>query len=119
MRDADAILRFVLERISQIYQRPLMYGGSPEGVDLVLHYYHELVAEILECRPAFEASKDKAHEEAGAIASGFSKIYRRIQGNPDEHKTVDYVVLQWRKIDALMGLNVPDRRSTQQPRDLP
>ena len=112
MKDTNDILRFVLQRIGQVYQRPLMYGGTPEGLELILHYYHELVAEMLVCRAALNDLEQAAHSEAGATAAGFSTAYRRTHDGATDNEIADYIVLEWQKIDAAWGVSIPDVTST-------
>jgi hypothetical protein len=107
MKDANAIARFVVERIGHIYERPRMYGGTPEGVDLILHYFHETWAEILECQPRYDEVRLAVHSEAGGAAMGFATSFRQRQLPHSEDEVMEFVVLQWRAIDKELGL-MPD-----------
>jgi hypothetical protein len=106
-RDADHILRFILDRIAHIGKRPLMYGGNAAGVDLILACYLELWAEIVGLRDDYEAAAAKALAEAGAGSATFASHYR--QGRPDapEDEVASYVVQKWMAIAARCGLDVP------------
>jgi hypothetical protein len=48
MMTTSDIVDFVEDRVGHLYARPLMYRGTADGVDLILHYYHELWATIHE-----------------------------------------------------------------------
>ena len=105
MKDAGSIVQFIVERIGQVYERPRMYGGTPEGVDLILHYFHEIWAEILGCRPRLEEVSQTVHSEAGGIAMGFADSQRRRKPHCTEEEIMQLVVLQWKKVDEALGLN--------------
>ncbi len=106
MRDSRQIAEFVEERIGHIYRRPLMYGGTPDGVDLILHYYHELWAEIHQRRGDYEQASSEAHEAERCGSMDFSTRYRRERPDASEGEAAAYVVSMWRKIDEKLGLAV-------------
>ena len=110
MLEATAILRFVRDRIESIYERPLMYGGEGDGVDLILHDYHELWGVIVERRDEFEEARLRAHEESGTGSMNFSRHYReRIRGGEaDLRDVLQYVVGRWRAIDEALGISTRD-----------
>jgi hypothetical protein len=107
MKDSNAILQFVLQRTAQIYERPLMYGGTPECVDALLHFYHELVAEILEIRQGCEEVNEQRRKELNCVGMGFSALYRSKDCGAPDHEVARFVVENWREIDSRLGLRVP------------
>lgn len=98
---------FVEKRIRHIYRRPLMYGGTAEGVDLLLHYYHELWAEINQREDDFEKATSVQRSKDGCGSLGFTFHYRRNRPDAQDEETVKYVVEQWQMISAMLSL--PDR----------
>src|SRR5438270_7384255 len=99
MKNAAFILRFLENRIANIYERPSMYGGTPEGVDLVLHNYHELWAELLDRRQDFEVAAQAVRTKARVgAAMSFAWARRHRKRSFSDAEITEYVVLQWRKI---------------------
>lgn len=108
MNDAGQVLRFVLDRIAQIYQRPLMYGGTPESVDNLLYYYHELWAEILERREEFESVYRGELEREGCGNMHFAGHYRhRRRPGAEDGEATDFVVRRWLKVSGRLGIALP------------
>lgn len=66
MRHADDIRRFIIERLGFIDDRPMMYGGSAEGVDLIIHNYHELLSFIEGCHERYRAAERDVHAQGPA-----------------------------------------------------
>lgn len=65
MRDGRQIVEFVEERIGHIFRRPLVYGGTPEAVDSILHCYHELWAVAHDREGDFQAVSTATHLSEG------------------------------------------------------
>jgi hypothetical protein len=108
MRDAQGILQAVLLRIRHVYNRPLMYGGTPEAVDTLLHWYHEMWAVIVEAERAFERVELSVHMETGPVAAGFATVYRRRRPQSTDKQVARYVVRKWSQIDSRLGISLPD-----------
>src|SRR6516165_9767900 len=106
MKNADAILQFVLRRIADVYERPLMYGGTPECVGSLLHYYHELVAEILERRQDLEDVRQRHREELRSNGMDFAALYRSRQADAPDQEVARFVVENWREIDSRLGVQL-------------
>lgn len=106
MRTNKQILNFVVERIRNIYLRPLMYGGSPSGVELILHCYHEMWSEILKCKDEYDRCRIKIHRSEGCGSSNFSNRFMELDPDAKEDEIIKYVVTQWKKISDLLGIPV-------------
>jgi hypothetical protein len=106
MKPAEQILEFVIDRIAHIYSRPLMYGGTPEGVDLILDYYHELWAEIVDLRQNFIESTESVHRKEKCGSKSFSYRFREKRPKANNDEISKYVVNQWKKIDRLLGIPI-------------
>ena len=105
MKSTKQILEYICDRIGHIYFRPLMYVGNPSGIDLILHYYHELWAEILERHEDYVKTRNHFHDKEGCGSAGFSNCFMLKYPDASEEDSTKYVVEQWKKISA--ELNVP------------
>ncbi|RPI74652.1 MAG: hypothetical protein EHM45_17985 [Desulfobacteraceae bacterium] len=107
MKSTEQILEFLAEQIGHIYFRPLMYGGSAEGVDLLLFHYQHLWALIIEQEQKLDEFRFKIYKELDCGAMGFSTFYKRNHPEAPEHEAVFYVVDQWKKISDGIGIPIP------------
>ena len=107
MKSVEEVIEFVAKRIGHIYHRALMYGGTPGGVDLILHYCHELWAEIVERQQEYWDTSMRVHEEQDCGAFDFSGRFRKVHPEATDEETVGYVVRQWRKISDQLGVPIP------------
>ncbi len=82
-----------------------MYGGDSDGVELILHYYHELWSELLECQDEYLKIRDLAYIKEGCGSAGFSNHFKQKFSEATEEDSIQYVVKQWKMISAT--LNVP------------
>lgn len=108
MKTPDEIVALLAYRIGLLYyHRPLMYGGSGNGVEIVLHDYHEIWAEVVERVDEFRETWWKVGQEEDCGAMGFSTRYER--GHPDasQEEIAKYVCAQWRKISDRLGVPIP------------
>ena len=109
MKTVDEILDFVAERIGCIYlhPQPFSYGGTPEGTDLLLHYYHELWAEIHDDRARFCDASVAIHRSEDCNGNSFAGNYERANPNATSLETVKYVFEQWKRISEIMSIPIP------------
>ena len=107
MKTNREIVEFIEERIGHIYFRPLMYGGSASGVDLILHYYHELWAEIFDKVSTYHSIRDKAFEDLNCGAANFSTKYLMDNPTVSDRDASWFIVEQWMMISNKLGLSVP------------
>ena len=98
MKSTHEILKFVIDRLQHIYDRPLMYGGTAMGVDLVLHYYNELWAEIVERSGEYEALREEVFREENCGSGGFACKFLKENPSAPESEAASYVVQQWQEI---------------------
>ncbi|SHL43285.1 hypothetical protein SAMN02745216_05182 [Desulfatibacillum alkenivorans DSM 16219] len=104
LRSSREIVEFINERIGHIYLRPLMYASSAAAVDDILHYYHELWAELHNCQDSYRIIGMETLSDQDCGAASFS--HKFFLDNPDasEASAASYVVAQWEKISRSMGL---------------
>jgi hypothetical protein len=104
VRDSQQITEYVEERIGQVYLRPLMYGGSADGVDNLLHWYHDLWAVIHQREDDFLREASSAHADEGCDSANFAFHYRRDRPSATEAEVAGYVVSMWRRIGERLGV---------------
>lgn len=104
MRDSPEIAEYVAERIRQVYLRPLMYGGTADGVDTLLHEYHDLWAMIHQREEDFLQESSSVHAAEGCDSANFAFHYLRDRPSATETEVALYVVAMWRRIGERLGL---------------
>ena len=110
MLNADQILQVVLRDLSRVYDRPLMFGGDANGVEVILWAYHRLLAEIVERDEEYESIRIAQHWECGCQANSFSGHYRTdIRKGCSEIEAARYSVEQWKAIDKKLGLGIANQ----------
>ncbi len=107
MKSSDQILNFIEERIGHIFFRPLMYGGTASGVDLILHNYHELWSDIYERHDEFHDVTLKILSEEDCGSNDFPSKYKQEHPESSEIESAFYVVDQWIKISELLAVPIP------------
>jgi len=107
MKTSQEIVNYLCQRIGQIYFRPLMYGGTGEGVGLALSIYHEMLAEIYEQQEAFTLAIRTRQAEENCEAFDFSRRYRERNPSASEQEIATYVVEQWRIVSKRLNLPIP------------
>src|SRR5262249_37322361 len=111
MKDGFRILQFVLSVIGRIYERPFMYGGDADGVELILWHYHQLQAEIVDRREEFDAVLESFTLNRQCCVMGSAGHYREhVRPEAPEDEVVRYVVAQWKAIDERLRIAVPAHR---------
>ena len=120
MKTTEQILEYLSNRIGHIYFRPLMYGSSPDSVDQILYYYHELWSDILERFDEFRECSQKVHKEQQCGSLDFSTRFKENHPGATDVEIVKYVVTQWMKISELLRVPIKyDELSEQLDMDLP
>lgn len=107
MLDSESIYRFIVERIANIYWQPLAFGATADGVDLVLHYYHELLANVLGQQRAYEEIRIGQHMAEEANADSFAGNCRRLNEGQPEQRVAECVVGRWMQVDGMCGFDIP------------
>jgi hypothetical protein len=110
MRDGRQIAEVVEERIGHVFQRPLLYGGTPEAVDSILHYDDGLWAVAHEREGDFQEASAAFHLSEGCGSASFAHHYRASHPATSEDEVACYVVSMWRKIGERLGLSTAEVR---------
>ncbi len=106
MKHPADVMRFVLKRLEQVYEQPLVYGRSAEGVDLVLHYYHELWAFLANREDDYRRVSRDAHADQMGGSGPFAGQYRWHEPTASDEEVVDYVIDCWRDISDRLGVPI-------------
>jgi hypothetical protein len=76
MKMPEDIVAHIVRQIGYLYyDRPLMYGGSGTGVDLLLHTYHDIWSVIVDRHDEFRKVWWKVLEEEDCGSADFSTRY--------------------------------------------
>jgi len=102
------IVDFIEERIGHIYLRPKMYGGSASGVDLILHYYHELWSEIFDKLSIYKLICDQTYANLNCGSAGFFTKYSMDNPSASDDEVTNFVIDQWIKISENLGVSIPN-----------
>jgi hypothetical protein len=108
VRNSQPIADFLEERIFHICQRPLMYGGTPDGVELTLHDHLDVWALIYEREDEFQRASWDVHAEEECGSAGFTFHYLRTRPDAPDEETVEYVVDRWKRIIRRLGIRVDE-----------
>ena len=66
------ILEYVIERIGEVYRKPMMWGSTGDMVENVLHHYHELWALIVHRKGEYSDAYSSVHCEEELQAALFT-----------------------------------------------
>jgi hypothetical protein len=105
MRASDEIVEHLVQRVMDVFQRPLMYGGTAAGVDLILHEYLALWAFVVGRESDFEQEwcSELRREKCGS--ANFSTRYALNHPGVKEAETAAYVVERWQAITRAMAFS--------------
>jgi hypothetical protein len=104
VRNAQEIAEFIAKRLGHIYERPLMYGGTAKGVDVLLSCYHELWAQVHQLEDEYQDIRLARYAKEGCGSAGFPFHYHRKRPDAPDEETAAYVVEQWKKISTMLGV---------------
>ncbi len=111
MKDSQEIEAILALKIGYMYyHRPLMYGGTADGVDLLLHTYHEIWSEIEGRHDEFRNTWWRVLEEEECGSANFSTRYRMNHPEASDEEIVSYAVDQWRKVSTRLGVPIPHQQ---------
>lgn len=74
---------------------------------MILHYYHELWAEIFDKPSLYHSIRDKSYEDLHCGSANFSTKYQMDNPNNSDIDAALFVVDQWMKISDSLGLEIP------------
>jgi hypothetical protein len=110
MKTTEEIIDLIAWRIGLLYHHnPLMYGGTPEGVENLLFHYHLLWAEIVDRVKEHSDVKGQVYEEEECNGHGFVGRYLVLHPDAKAGEVLQYLVSQWRKISDRLGIPIPHK----------
>lgn len=109
MMTTDETVSWLLARIGHVIDRPLMYGGSASGVELILHHYFELLGAVTHRHDEFEQARRAALHAEDCGSQNFAGRYHSLHPHAPEPEVADYVARQWKRIAEQLGLQVPSQ----------
>ena len=113
VKTGEEIQAFVETMIARIYKHPKLFGADAESVMLALRCYHDVWAKVANRGPDYNFALRAVLKEEGCGPYYFSTHYKkRLARTADdsEDSAIDYVIRQWRKVDARLGLEDPSPR---------
>lgn len=110
MWTAQQLSEFLALRIGHILTTPMgpmMFGGSAQGVDTLLHSYLEVWSRLHERYEDYETLRCQRLSALNAGTANFAFHYRRRHKSQSEFHAANYVALQYKKIVKQLQLPVP------------
>lgn len=116
MLDAPAIIDRLTSDIRCTYERPLMHGGTVEGVGLVIQNLQTTLAACLEVEEKYRAAVAELSEREGHQAMSCAGYFASICPSATEEEKAGYVVSFYRRLDTSLGLTTtPDASGKPEP----
>jgi hypothetical protein len=107
MTSIDEVVEYLAYRTGPMYHHGAsFYGGDAKGVDLVLHDYHEIWAEIVGRFDEFRDVWWKVGDEDSCGANNFSGCYLAKHPDAPNEEVTEYVVQQWKKVSDRLGVPI-------------
>jgi hypothetical protein len=109
MKSPEEIVAYIALKIGYMYyhHRPILYGGTGAGVDLLLLNYHELWAEITNRQEELRETWHSVLNAEDCGSASFSMRYSMNNPEASQPEIAQYVVDQWRKISDQLELPLP------------
>ena len=110
MWTAQQLSEFLELRIGHVLTTPMgpmMFGGSAQGADIVLHNYIELWSLLHGRLDDYRVAREARSAALNAGSANFAFHYRRRHKKQSEFHAANYVALQYKKIIKQLQLPVP------------
>jgi hypothetical protein len=104
MLDTPTIIANLVTRIGWVYERPLMYGGTPAAVEGVIECLHSMWAMCLEREQQYRIAMEDLHRQEEHHAMNCSTWYAEQHPRAPEEETAAYVVSFYKRLDVAIGL---------------
>lgn len=106
-QDVSEFLELRIGHVLATPRGPMMFGGSAEGVDVLLNSYLELWSRLNERYEDYETLRCQQRSALNAGSASFAFHYRRRNKKQSEFHAANYVALQYKKIIQQLQLPVP------------
>ena len=115
MKTPEDSVAYIARQIGYVYHhRPLMYGGTGAGVDLLLHAYHDIWSVIVERHQEFREVWWRVLEEENCGSANFSTRHSTDHPGASDLEIASYVVQQWQKVSERLDVPIPHRQIAQE-----
>ena len=108
MKTPEAMVEYLAEQIGLMYYyNPLMYGGSPAGVETLLCAYHEAWAHLVDFDGHWRMVYWDALQAEDCGGMNFAHRYSSLHPAAPAAEVVAYVVKHWRTVSEKLGVPIP------------
>lgn len=104
MKTTQEIADHLVQMAAYIFERPLMYGGTGAGVDLVLYDHIELWCFAFERETEFKEVYWAELAQEGCGSANLSTRYALNHPQANELEIAIYLVEHWKKIADALGM---------------
>ncbi|MCC7084260.1 MAG: hypothetical protein IT427_04555 [Pirellulales bacterium] len=115
MKTTAEIAAYLAYRIGCIYyhDRPLSYGGTPAGVELLLDAYHDIWARAESREVELESIWRAELKQEDCGTGEFAIHYSRTHPEADDDEIAQYVIEHWRRVTKQLRVPIPHRQLEQ------
>jgi hypothetical protein len=109
MKSTTEIVAYLSYCIGKIYyhDRPIVYGGTAAGVELLMYMYHDIWAHAENRSDQFEQAWRAALKREDCGTLNFSGRYSLDHPEADCDEIADYVLKHWWTITKALGIPIP------------
>ncbi len=104
MLSAEKIISNIVDRIARVYERPLMFGGSAAGVEVLLLSLHETLAMCEDREDEFWQAFHSLHESEGHQAMNCSTFHSQQEPLASEAAIAAHVIEFFKRLNEELGL---------------
>lgn len=101
------VIKYLLNGIEEVYQRPKMFAVSADGIMVALSLYHEIWALVSGRLDDYYSAIRKMGEEEKSGPYRFDEPYKHeicAVLNMSEDDAIAYVIRQWQRLDERLGI---------------
>jgi len=91
-----------------------MYGGTADGVDLLLWNYHEIWSEIVEKEEEFRTVPRNVFDETDCEAASFPTRYLTEHPQASQEEIAEFVTKQWHLVSDRLAIPIAHERLKQE-----
>jgi hypothetical protein len=111
MKTLDEVSEYTLWKVSRIYKHPRMFYWNADGIVMALWCLHDIWGVVNGRVDEFYATLDKVRQEENCGPNSLETHFRlhfSVDHGPSEAEVIDYVILQYQRIDEILGIRLPD-----------
>ena len=109
MRSTDDVVAYLITRIGYVYHHSgaLVYGGTAEGVNLLLRTYHEIWSVCTNREQDLAETLSAAKDAANCGAATFAGRYAMNHPEASEEEVARYAMDRFREVSDQLGMPIP------------